>query len=143
MSKSQKTRQLREKILNSRAAKSERVTLKELDGIEVEIRGLSFGAAVDLQNSAKDGDGTMDVKRLYPALVIATVFDPETGEQLFDPADRDPLLELPSLALDELGDHCGRVSGILGKADEDIRKNSGTPEATNGTLTDSANASGE
>lgn len=57
--------------------------------VDVEVRTLSTGMRSRMLQSATTGDGGVDISRLYPMLVIATAFDPETGTPIFDDSPED------------------------------------------------------
>src|SRR5690606_41990086 len=67
-------------------------------------------------------DGEIDLERLYPILLIETTYDPESGERIFNPADRDALNAKNSGALERIAKVAMRLSGIEPGA-EDAAKN--------------------
>ena len=111
---------LREKILAAKDIRSERVHVPEW-GVEVEVRSMTGAQrARVLQGATVDGE--VDLERLYPILLIETVYDPETGEPVFDAADRDALNAKNSGALERIAKVAMRLSGIDAGA-EDAAKN--------------------
>lgn len=111
---------LRERILSAQDIRSERVYVPEWD-VEVEVRSMTGAQrARVLQGATVDGE--VDLERLYPILLIETVYDPETGGPVFNPADRDALNSKNSGALERIAKVAMRLSGIEPGA-EDAAKN--------------------
>lgn len=111
---------LRERILSAQDIQSERVYVPEWD-VEVEVRSMTGAQrARVLQGATVDGE--VDLERLYPILLIETVYDPETGEPVFEAADRDALNAKNSGALERIAKVAMRLSGIEPGA-EDAAKN--------------------
>ena len=111
---------LRERILSAQDIQSERVYVPEWD-VEVEVRSMTGAQrARVLQGATVDGE--VDLERLYPILLIETVYDPETGDRVFSPADRDALNAKNSGALERIAKVAMRLSGIDAGA-EDAAKN--------------------
>lgn len=104
------TSELRKTILNQNDLQSEDVTIPEW-GVTVQVRGMTAGDRFRLlQNSSIDGK--VNFQRWFPDLVIACVFDPESGEKVFEPADRDILLERSGKAVGQLAEVASRLSGL-------------------------------
>jgi len=114
------TKSLRERILSAQDIQSERVHVPEWD-VEVEVRSMTGAQrARVLQGATVDGE--IDLERLYPILLIETTYDPESGERIFNPADRDALNSKNSGALERIAKVAMRLSGIEPGA-EDAAKN--------------------
>ncbi|WP_018130716.1 hypothetical protein [Effusibacillus pohliae] len=113
---------LREKIFAAKDIKSEIVEVEEW-GVKLEVRGMTGRARSELISSCMDNKGNFDLVKLYPQIVIATVYDPETGEKVFDPADRDALNEKSSGALEKVAQVAMRLSGLDMEAMNQARKN--------------------
>lgn len=118
-----KAQSLRERILNAQDIKSERVTIEEW-GVEVEVRGMTGAARARVLQVSFDKNGTMDHEKLYPELLIASVFDPESGEKVFSGADREALAEKSAGALEQVARVAMRLSGIDPEARDEAEKNS-------------------
>lgn len=89
----------------------------------IEVRSMSGKQRARLMKQVMDKDGKVDIERLYPDLVIATCYDVDTGERVFEQADRDQLSEKNSAALDKLAQTAMRLSGIQTNAVEEAAKN--------------------
>jgi hypothetical protein len=80
--------------------------------VELLIRSLSGAARNRILNAALSKDGKIDLDRFYPDLVIAACFDPESGEQVFEPTDRDMLLSKSGSALERIAQKVIKMSGL-------------------------------
>ena len=131
---------LRDRLLAKGAIKSEKLTI---DDITVEVRGLTAGQRGRLLNTGTreevDEDGekqkTIDLEKLGPMLVIACVYDPDTGQPLFSEGDRDALGLMSAEFQDRLVEVASRLSGLGPNAAKAAEKNSapilsGTPSST-------------
>lgn len=113
---------IRDLILNSNDIPRELVKVKEWN-IEVEVRGMTGAERTRILDLAQ-GDGGMNLQMVYPEIVISTAFDPESGEQIFSPADRTALLSKSANALDTLATVGMRLSGFLAETSNDLGKDS-------------------
>lgn len=114
---------LRDTILGASDIRKETVTIPEW-GVTVEVRGLTGTQRAKLMRTGFDQRGTVDFEKLYPELVIATTFDPATGEAVFTEADRDALNGKSGAALERLAQAAMRVAGLSADAVEAAEKNS-------------------
>src|SRR5690606_39217406 len=112
---------LRERILSAQDIRSERVHVPEWD-VEVEVRSMTGAQRAAVLKGGTGADGEIDLERLYPILLIETTYDPESGERIFNPADRDALNAKNSGALERIAKVAMRLSGIEPGA-EDAAKN--------------------
>lgn len=119
-----KASKLRAKILDAKDIRSEAVTISEWD-VTVDVRGLTGAQLVDITTAAvvTDDDGTKrtDNNLLARGLILASVYDPETNELVFEPSDADALYAKCGLALNKLAAVSMRLNGLAG---EDVEKNS-------------------
>lgn len=114
---------LREKILTAQDIKKELVTVEEW-GVQVEVRGLKGSERARLMQDSVDAKtGSVDFVKLYPDLVIASTYDPETGEKVFEPTDRDALNEKSGAALEKIAQVAMRLSGLTQADLDGARKN--------------------
>ncbi len=121
---------LRDQILNSNDIPKELIKVKEWN-IEVEVRGMTGAERTRILDLAQS-DGGMNLQMVYPEIVISTAFDPESGEQIFTPADRTALLSKSANALDTLATVGMRLSGFLAETSNDLGKDS-SETATEGS----------
>lgn len=103
---------LRSKILASQDIPGEQIDVPEW-GVTVEVRGLSSLQRSQLYADTREGESAA---YLYLRLVVATTFDPETGEQLFAESDIDALGRKSAEAIDRITQVAMRLSGMGAKA---------------------------
>ena len=113
---------LRDQILSSNDIPKELIKVKEWN-IEVEVRGMTGAERTRILDLAQSENG-MNLQMVYPEIVISTAFDPETGEQIFTPADRAALLSKSANALDRLATVGMRLSGFLADTQNELGKDS-------------------
>ncbi len=113
---------LRESILGAKDIQTETVSVPEWD-VTVQVRGLTGTQRARLLKNGFEPSGAVNFERLYPELVIASTFDPESGERVFTDADRDALNEKSGKALERIAQAAMRVSGLNPDANEDAAKN--------------------
>lgn len=102
---------LRDQILNTQDIPKESVTVPEW-GVTIEMRGMTGAERTRIMDLAMDAGGELNLQSIYPEIVISTAFDPETGEKVFEPADRDALLSKSANALDRVALVGMRLSGF-------------------------------
>lgn len=114
---------LRDKILNAKDIKEEKVAVPEWD-VELLIKGLNGKDRADLMSSCIDmKTGSMDFEKLYPGLIISTAHDPETGEKVFDATDRDMLNTKAGGALEKVAQVAMKLSGLNPEQLDEAKKN--------------------
>jgi hypothetical protein len=103
---------LRERFFAVADITTEIVDLGPPYDMKVEVRSMSgLERARTLQSWTGGGD-KIDPEKLYPAIIIATVYDPETGERLFHPGDEDELNARSAVVLEQLATVALRLSGM-------------------------------
>ena len=111
--------ELRKTILETDDIEREVIEVPEWN-TEIEVRGMSSKERAKLLR-ASTRNGEVDMVRWFPDLIIATSYDPETGEKIFEPADRDAVNEKSGAAISAISEVAARLSG-LGEADVEIAK---------------------
>jgi len=98
---------------------TETVKVKAWKNLELEVRSMTgTERASILQRAVDQEDGTLDFGKLYPEIIVATCYKPETGEKFF-PADAKAWLnDKSSAALEQLASVGLRLSGIDKEAKE-------------------------
>jgi hypothetical protein len=104
------TSELRKTILNVNDVQTETVPVPEWD-VTVEVRGMVAADRFRLLQTSSI-DGKVNFQRWFPDLVIACVYDPETGEKVFEAADRDALLAKSGKVVGSLAEVASRLSGL-------------------------------
>lgn len=118
---------LRDQILAVKDIATESVKVPEW-GLTVEVRGMTAAERTRIMNLAMKDGGDLDLQMVYPEIVIATAFDPETGMQVFDPSDRDALLGKAATAVDRIALAGMRLSGFTKEAADEAGKDSSEPD---------------
>lgn len=113
---------LRERILATQDIRSERIHVPEW-GVEVEVRSMTGAQRAAVLKGGSDEDGGVDMEKLYPILLIETTYDPDSGERIFSPADRDALNAKNSGALERIAKVAMQLSGIDSGSDKAAEKN--------------------
>ncbi len=86
-------------------------------GVTVEVRPMSVRGRSEVYRDAVD-DGETAIEKLYPALVISSVFDPETGQPVFTQDDTGWLIDQPAAPVEMLAMKILEISGLTAKAVE-------------------------
>ncbi|TCW35297.1 hypothetical protein EDC32_1089 [Laceyella sacchari] len=102
---------LRDKVAGIKDIKEENLYVPEWD-VTFLVRALTGAARNKILNAAMDKNGKLDLDRFYPDLIIAACFDPESGEQVFEPTDRDMLLSKSGSALERIAQKAIKMSGL-------------------------------
>lgn len=114
---------LRELILSTEDIQSEVVTVPQWGNAKLEIRGMSGKERSRLMQICVDPKTQeIDFSRLYPLIIVATAFDPETGEKVFSSDDIDALNEKSGAALEYVGKVAARLSGMDREDVEELGK---------------------
>ena len=128
---------LREQIKEADDIKSEIVTVPEWGDVKIEMRTPTVGRRAELTQEYVS-DGEIDFERMFPALVVASAYDPETGELLFTIEDIDWLVNKSSAALERLGRVASTLAGLReGDAAVEAGKDVSSSITSDGTPTDS------
>lgn len=115
---------LREQILGIADIAKEKVRVPEWD-VELEVRGLTASARARVLQRSLNADGGLDLERLYPELVIASCFDPISGEQVFrEKEDRFVVGHKSAAAVERIAAVAMRLSGMRGDDVARATKNS-------------------
>ena len=102
---------IRQTVLNAKDVRTETVTIPEWDGVKIEIRGFTLGERLDFYSRVSDGD-KVNRENFLPELVIASCFDPDSGQKVFEPADRDMLKTKSAGAVEQVTEVAMRLSGM-------------------------------
>lgn len=102
---------LRDKILAAPDIKSEAVFIPAWD-VTVEVRGMTGQQRGAFLQEVMLKNGQMDFQKMYPLLLVLTVFDPENGEPVFKMGDIDAVGGKSAAALEQVCQVAQRLSGI-------------------------------
>ncbi len=81
-------------------------------GIDIELRTLSASDRAQLVSSCMSADGTVDIQKMYPSLIIACVYDPETGGRVFSIEDMDAISDKSASAVEFVAQKAMEMSGM-------------------------------
>jgi len=124
---------IRDQILAKQDIPSEVVDVPEW-GVKVEVRGMTGAERTRIMDKATQNAGDVNLQFVYPEIVIATAFDPESGEQVFKPGDRDALLAKSATALDRIAAVGMRLSGFTAESADDMGKDSSATASDDSSL---------
>ena len=124
---------IRDQILAAQDIPSESVDVPEW-GVKVEVRGMTGAERTRIMDLAVDQKGGVNLQFVYPEIVIATSFDPTSGEQIFSPNDRDALLAKSANALDRLASVGMRLSGFTQESADVAGKDSSATATADSSL---------
>ena len=114
---------IRDQILAVQDIPTQMVEVPEW-GVKIEVRGMTGAERTRIMDKATATAGDMNLQMIYPEIVIATSFDPKTGEQVFVPEDRDILLSKSATALDRVAMVGMRLSGFTKESADELGKDS-------------------
>jgi len=98
---------------------SDTVTVPQWGDVVVEVRSISLDERNIIVKQSRNKKGDTDLGKYYPRLVVATCFDPETGERLFTMQDIPGLERKSSAALDRITKLAAKLAGVLDDEDEE------------------------
>ncbi len=108
---------LRDKILSAKDIESKIIKIEEW-GADIEIRSMTAGERARLLDAAIDAKGKVSMSVLYPGVVLACAYDPETGEKVFTPEDRELLDAKSAAAVEKIAKVALELSGLdIGSVD--------------------------
>ena len=115
---------LRDQIFAIEDIRKEIVEIPEWGDVKIEVRSLTGGDRARILETGVDAMGNVSLQRVYPEMVIASAFDPESGERVFDENDKDGLMAKNALAIDRLATVATRLSGLNEEAVDEAGKTS-------------------
>ena len=102
---------VRDRIFNSKLD-AEVVVIPEWDNVKIEVRARTVDQQYALIDKVRKPNGDLDNKLLAVETIIATAYDPDTGEAVFEPADRDTLRGLNAAGFNRLLAAANRAAGL-------------------------------
>ncbi len=106
---------LRDRILDADDIGKELLEIPHWN-LTVEMRTMSALQRSRMLQTCQLPDGSVDLDRLYPMLCIATVFDPETGEQVFTEDDIEAIADKSASAVEFVATRAMEMSGMTAEA---------------------------
>jgi hypothetical protein len=80
--------------------------------VKIEVRARTVKQQYELLDKSRKANGDIDGMMLAVETILACSYDPDTGEKVFDPADRDTLLNSDSAAFNVLLSASNRAAGL-------------------------------
>lgn len=103
---------IRDRIQKARPYTKELVEVAEWD-VAIEVRSISLGLRNEMMLSVIDEDTKQaDIRKLYPEMIIACSYDPETGDKVFASDDAAFLNGLDAGILDKIAKPALKLSGM-------------------------------
>lgn len=81
-------------------------------GVDLEIRTLSTLDRTRMIKACSDSEGNVDLEKMYPLLIIASAYDPETGEKVFEQSDMDAISDKSASAVERVAKVAMEMSGM-------------------------------
>lgn len=124
---------LRDQIRSANDIESRIIDVPEWD-VKVEMRTPTVRTRGEMISEFMKDDGAIDYVRMYPSLVVATAYDPETGERLFGIEDIEWLEGKSAKALERLGEVAVELAGMEKAAERlESGKDGSTPTRNSST----------
>lgn len=102
---------IRDQIFKSKLD-SELVVIPEWGNVKVEVRAKTVEEQYTLLDKVRNKDGDINNKLLAVETIMATTYDPETGEKVFEAADRDHLQKLNAAGFNRLLAAANKAAGL-------------------------------
>ena len=115
---------MRDRIKAIQDTKSERVTMPEWENLEIEIRTMKAIDRAKLLKMAVDAEGKVIGDKFQAGMIIASCFDPETGEKIFANDDADMIMEKSAGVIEFLAGRAMELSGLSRETMKTAEKNS-------------------
>lgn len=114
---------LRDRILQANDIQSNIITVTQW-GVDLDIRTMTAIERTRLVSLCTKTDGTVDMEKMYPMLLIAAAYDPITGEKVFTADDMVALQDKSASAIEFVAQKVMEVAGMTAKAvDEEGKDN--------------------
>ena len=108
---------LRDQILTSEDITAEEIPIPEWGGAVIEIRTMTAAKRTEFMGQAVDMEtGRFNFGRLYSSIVIASTYDPETGELIFTENDEQALSEKNGAVMERIAQKAMEMSGLDDKS---------------------------
>lgn len=110
---------IKETIKAANDIRSEVIEIPEWGQVKIEVRSMSAKARARLLKAAATDDGQVDLEKLYPSILVACCYDPDSGEPIFTPGDEAFLSEKSAGPVEKLAGAGMRLSGLTEEAVEE------------------------
>jgi len=124
---------LSEQIFAADDIQSENVNV-DVWSVTVQVRSMTARARARMVGSAQNENGKFNLEEVLPDLVIECTFDPESGEKVFNPNDRDALMAKSAAAVEQIATVAMRLSGMGEEAVDSAGKDSSPTQSDDSSL---------
>lgn len=119
---------IKQKIRSASDLARELVDVPEWD-VTIEVRSMSARQrslfAATIESNQTESDVTQRLEKLWSSVFLTCLFDPESGDPLFEQEDMDWLfVEKSGVVIDRVANVCLEVSGLKEKAVDEAGKSS-------------------
>lgn len=115
---------IRDQIMKAKDITSEMLEIKEW-GVTVEVRTMTARErARVMENSVDPNTGKASISTMYPEIAISCVYDPESGEKVFDNKDKELLLDKSGAVLEKIAQVAMKLSGMTEESQGELGKDS-------------------
>ena len=113
---------LRDLILEADDLDSDLIEVPEW-GATVKVVGMSGAARARVMAMAISPEGTVQLDKIYPELLLTCVLDPETDQPIFLPGDGEAIMQKSGKVVERLAMRAAELSGIEPGGQAKIEKN--------------------
>lgn len=99
------------KIFAAADIESELVEVAQWD-VTLLVKSITAKDRAVMISGSVENNGDFRLEEILPDLVIAACYDPETGEKVFQPQDRDALMAKSAAPIEQLAQVAMRLSGM-------------------------------
>jgi len=99
------------KIFAASDIESELVDVPQWD-VTLLVKSITAKDRAVMISGSVENNGEFRLEEILPDLVIAACYDPETGEKVFQPGDRDALMAKSAAPIEQLAQVAMRLSGM-------------------------------
>lgn len=102
---------LRDKIKAASDVESEVVDVPQWD-VKIEVRNMTGLSRARLLKKATNEDGDIDLESMYPAILVASCYDPDEGTAVFEAEDSSWINDKSAGPIERLAQVALRLSGL-------------------------------
>ena len=115
---------IRDQIMKAKDISGKKLEIEEW-GVTVEVRTMTARERAEVVENAIDPvTGKTSIGIMYPQIAISCVYDPETGEKIFTPQDKELLLDKSGAVLEKIAQLAMELSGMTEASGAELGKDS-------------------
>ena len=119
---------IRDKILKA-GPRTELVDVPAWD-VKIEMRGQTVKQQYSILDRVRNKDGDIDGMQLALETILICSYEPDTDNLVFDPADKDSLMEADAQSFNVLLSAANRAAGFESEGEVEGRLKGTSPDAT-------------